>query len=512
MKSSENITQTVKSILMLFLTVILISATIGCTANQYTETVPSTDEGLSQQYSNLAPMETNQETQPEDGEEQDPETLPLRLNSFDSDVNLLDLFNAFWTARELLHDNFLEQPVDDRTLAAGALNGIVEYLETNNIPISTIELPADAPTAEMTARQANTPKEVIETFSPFWEAWNKLSYLELPDDATPTTMMRFALTGMVAALDDPYTNYRDPELSERWNTQLSGEYEGIGAWVDVETEFLTIISPIQGTPAEEAGLRPGDQIIAVDGIDMTGVDPNVVLKRVVGDAGTKVILTIAREDIEPFDVEIIREKITLPYIESEILEGGIAYLRLVRFYNGADLDLRETMADLFAQNPKALIFDLRGNGGGYLHTVVNITSEFITEENVLIEVFSDGSEKTYPTRSAKGIATEIPLVVLIDEGSASASEIFAGAVKDYQRGILVGQTTFGKGVVQVPVTLPDDHGTLSITIAKWLTPNGTEIHEIGIDPDYFVEYTMDDFDQGLDPQLDKAIELLTTGQ
>jgi carboxyl-terminal processing protease len=430
-----------------------------------------------------------------------------------SNEDLSKVFEAFWNARELLHDNYLVQPIDDQILADGALNGIITFLEENNLSLDEVVTPEKTPTAEEIGKKANTPSEVFDLFLPFWDVWNKLKFLELPEGATETALMRHALTGMVAVLDDPYTNYFDPDLADRWNTDLSGEYEGIGAWVDVDTEYLTIISPIKGTPAEEAGLQPGDQIIAIDGDDMTGVDPNIALKRVLGDAGTKVVLTIMREGKdEPFDVEIIRRKITIPYIESEILDNDIAYLRLIRFYDGGDVDIRKTLEALLAENPKGLIFDLRGNPGGYLHTVVNIASEFLTDANVLIEEFSDGSQKYYPTKSSQGIATEIPLVVLIDQGSASASEIFAGAIKDYSRGLLVGQTSFGKGLVQLPITLPDDQGLISITIAKWLTPNGTTIHKIGIQPDYIVEFTEADSEQGTDPQLNKAIELLLENQ
>ena len=442
------------------------------------------------------------------GEDLPPESKPLDIAE---DLNRT--FETFWTARDLLHDNYLEQPIDDLILANGAIQGLETFLEENNLSTSGLDLPKDAPTAEEISSAAGTPEEIVSTFLPFWEVWNKLAYIELPETTSTTSLMRHALTGMVESLEDPYTNYFDPDLAERWNTDLSGEYEGIGAWVDVDGEYLTIISPIEGTPAEEAGLQPGDQIIAIDGDDMTGVDPNIALKRVVGPAGTKVILTILRETSnEPFDVGIIRRKISIPYIESEMLENNIAYIRLIRFYDGGDLDLRNALENLLKQNPKGLIFDLRGNPGGYLTTVANITSDFISEGDVLIEEFSDNSQKKYPIRNSQGIATDIPLVVLIDQGSASASEIFAGAVKDYKRGILVGQTTFGKGLVQLPITLPDEQGVLSITIARWLTPLGTTIHEIGIQPDYSIEITENDIELGLDPQLEKAIELLTNAQ
>ena len=446
-------------------------------------------------------------------EESDNSTPTPSINSIDFTKDLDRLFEAFWTARELLHENFLEQPIDDQILANGAIEGITLFLEQNNLSLSDVDMPEDPPSPSETAKNAKTPDDIIDTFLPFWETWNKLAYLELPLGTTSTSLMRHALAGMVASLDDPYTNYFDPDLAEQWISDLSGEYEGIGAFVDVDSEYLTIISPIKDTPAEEVGLQPGDQIIAIDGDDMTGVDPNIALTRVLGTAGTKVTLTISREgSSEPFDVEIIRRKISIPYIETDILDNNIAYLRLLRFYDGGDLDLRNALKDLLQQNPKGLIIDLRGNPGGYLHTAVNITSEFISEGNVLVEEFSDKSQKNYPVRNSDGIALEIPLVVLVDQGSASASEIFAGAIKDYHRGIIVGQTTFGKGLVQLPVTLPDEQGLMSITIARWLTPLGTTIHKIGIQPDFVVEITDNDIELGLDPQLDKAIELLSSNK
>lgn len=423
--------------------------------------------------------------------------------------DLGQLFNAFWETRDLLHENFLEQPVDDRVLADGAIAGLEQYLETQDLSLQDVELPDDAPDPAELAAESGAPKEAIDSFVPFWVAWEKLGYLTLPEEATPTHLMRIALTSMVEALEDPYTNYFDPDLTEQWNTDLSGEYQGIGAWVDVDAEFLTIISPIKDTPAEAAGLQPGDQIIAIDGDDMTGVDPNIALKRVLGEAGTTVTLTINREDVaEPFDVEIVRSKINIPYIESEILDGDIAYIKFQRFYEEGDTVVAEALQNLLAENPKGLIFDLRGNPGGYLHIAVNITSEFIDDGIVLIEEFSDGSTKEYPIRSSRGLATDIPLVVLVDGGSASASEIFAGAIQDYGRGTILGQTTFGKGLVQLPITLPDDQGLVSITVARWLTPNGTTIHGTGIIPDVSVEITEDDILNGLDPQLDAAINII----
>jgi carboxyl-terminal processing protease len=425
------------------------------------------------------------------------------------DPELSGLFETVWTVRSLLQDNYLYQPVDDELLAVGAANGIELYLEPYDIFLADISLPEDAPQPEETASKANTPEDAFDAFLPFWAEWNKLGYISLPDGVDRLSLMRQAVYGMVDILDEPYTNYYDPERSKEWETDITGEYEGIGAFVDVEAEYLTIISPIKNSPAEEAGLQVGDQIIAIDGNDMTGVDPNVALTQVLGPAGSNVVLTILREGQDsPFDVEIVRANIVIPYIESEILDGDIAYLQLLRFYDEADLDVRDELENLLSQNPKGLILDLRGNPGGYLHTVVNITSEFLSDGIVLYEEFNDGAQREFPTLSSRGIATDIPLVVLIDGGSASASEIFAGAIKDYERGTLVGETTFGKGLVQIPITLPNDNGMVSITTARWLTPNQETIHDVGVEPDIVVEYTQEDFDADIDPQLDKAIEIL----
>ena len=438
-----------------------------------------------------------------------PTSTPWNTELPAPDPDLAGLFETFWTVRDLLHQNYLYQPIDDNLLANGAVNGLELYLESLEINLQDVTLPDDAPSVEDTASRANTPEEAFEAFLPFWESWNKLNYLSLPEETSQMTLLHQAIFGMVDALDEPYTNYYDPELSKQWEQDITGEYEGIGAFVDVQAEYLTILSPIKGTPAEEADLQAGDEIIAIDGNDMTGVDPNVALSQVLGPAGSTVILTIAREGVdEPFDVEITRRKITIPYIEYEMLDNGIAYLQLLRFYDGADLDIRDALNELLDENPTGLIFDLRGNPGGYLHTVVNITSEFVQDGVVLYEVFNDGSQTEYNTLRSKGIATDIPLVVLIDGGSASASEIFAGAIKDYERGTLVGDTTFGKGLVQLPITLPNDNGMVSITIANWLTPNQDTIQDVGVAPDIFVEYTQEDADADLDPQLDKAIEIL----
>jgi carboxyl-terminal processing protease len=263
-----------------------------------------------------------------------------------------------------------------------------------------------------------------------------------------------------------------------------------------------------GSPAEKTGLKPGDQIIAVDGEDMTGIDGELVRKKVIGPAGTTVKLTIAREGQEPFDVDIERANITVPSLETRMLDNNIAYVHLFVFGDTTAKDLKEALKELMIQNPQGLILDLRYNGGGYLETAIEVASQFIDDGTIMYEEFGDGNRKSYDARTG-GVALDVPIVVLINEGSASASEIVAGAIQDRQRGSLVGVQSYGKGSVQIPTQLKDNEGAVRITTARWLTPNGRTIHQKGLEPDYIVPVTAEDLDANRDPQLDEAIELLT---
>ena len=278
--------------------------------------------------------------------------------------------------------------------------------------------------------------------------------------------------------------------------------------MDSEAEYLTIIATMPGSPAEAAGLKSGDWVVAVDGEDVTSMDPSLVIRRVLGPAGTSVRLSIRREGLpSPFEVEIIRQKIDLPSVESEMLEDNIAYVRLLTF--GADTagDLKRALKELLREDPVGLILDLRGNGGGFLNSAVDVASEFIPEGVILIERLGDGEEKIYQARS-RGSATEIELVVLINGGTASASEIVAGAIQDHARGTVVGETSFGKGSVQNWVELADNEGAIRVTIARWYTPDDRLIHGIGLSPDVEVLIPESGLDEGEDPQLDQAIEIL----
>jgi carboxyl-terminal processing protease len=367
-----------------------------------------------------------------------------------------------------------------------------------------------APSTTSPEQENATPDELQTLFAPFWETWTLIheNYVDQPVD--DVALMRGAINGMMQALGDEHSSYMDPNSFEQANASLEGEYEGIGAYVDTTTEYLTITSPMPGSPAERAGLLPGDEVVGIDGEDMTGIDAEVARTKVIGPEGSTVHLTIRREGEDAFlEFDVTREKIVLKSSTGEMLENDIAYVQVTTFGTKTTPELLETLKDLMAQNPKGIILDLRNNGGGFLSTSVEVTSQFAGEGVVLYEQYGDGTRTTYDVIPG-GMATntDIPMLVLINEGSASASEIVAGALQDLGRAKLVGTVSYGKGSVQNWIPLSGENGAVRITIAKWLTPNENTIHQIGLTPDYPVEMTVEDRQAGLDPQLDKAVEVL----
>jgi len=300
----------------------------------------------------------------------------------------------------------------------------------------------------------------------------------------------------------------EPIEYETQSSSLQGEYEGIGAYVDLDGDYLTIVSPISGSPADLAGIHPGDKVIAIDGEDMTGVAPEQARLKVLGPEGSQVTLTVEREDEpEPLEFVITRARINIKSAEGEMLENEIAYIDINTFGDKTSAELQSTLDTLLQENPKGIIIDLRNNPGGYLHTSVEVTSEFLEEGAILFEEYGDGKRDVY-NASGDGQATDLPIVVLVNEGSASASEIVAGALQDYGRAKLVGVQSYGKGSVQNWVPLSNEQGAARVTIAKWLTPKERAIDGVGLTPDFIVEMTPEQFEAELDPQLDKAIEVL----
>ncbi len=392
--------------------------------------------------------------------------------------------------------------------AAGFFAGRVSAANTAS---SFLIMPGQTPQTLESQSQIGSSQDIEQLFSPFWQAW-KLVHQEYVDQpVNDTLLMRGAIKGMIDALGDEHSSYIDPDLQKEFNAQLSGEeYEGIGAYVDTTREYLTIIAPMMDSPAEKAGLKAGDMIIAIDGQDMTGINGELARQKVLGPAGSQVRLTVKRAGVDkPFDVMVTRASIKSSNVIGRMEKNNIAYIRLLAFGDEKTTqDFHNMLQKLLDQKPKGIILDLRNNGGGLLNSAIDISSEFIKEGVIVYEQYGDGHKDTYKA-TGKGIATDIPLIVLVNEGSASASEIVAGAIQDLGRGKLVGVTTYGKGSVQIWTDLVDNQGAVRITVARWLTPNGKTIHKIGLTPDIAVTISDADISANRDPQLEKAIELLS---
>lgn len=357
-------------------------------------------------------------------------------------------------------------------------------------------------------QQSATPTDQQALFKPFWEAWNIIhdQYVDQPVD--DVKLMEGAINGMMESLGDKHSTYMDPKTYKIANSSLAGSYEGIGAYVDKDADYLTIISPIPDSPAEKAGLQPGDKIIKIDGEDMTGIDTEIAHQKVLGPAGSTVVLTVARKDVvDPLEFSIVRDKIVIKSATGKMLENNIAYVQINTFGENTTTELVNTLTELMAQNPQGLVLDLRNNGGGYLQTAVEVVSQFVPKGVVLYEKYGDGKQNQFDVLPG-GLATNIPMVVLINEGSASASEITAGALQDYGRAKLVGVVSYGKGSVQNWVPLSNEQGAVRVTIAKWYTPNDRTIEGKGLTPEVYVTMTLEDFKAERDPQLDAAVATL----
>jgi len=404
-------------------------------------------------------------------------------------------------------------------LLAGAFSGglIVGWVLPGNPWTTTTQVSEKPVTGETPVQEGEataTPANTETLFSPFWEAWDLVHNYYIDQPVDDKKLMQGAIRGMMEGLGDEHSSYMTPEEYQTASEDLAGkEYSGIGAWVDTTQDYVTIMSTMPGSPAEAADLRTGDQVIAIDGKDQTGIPGDVALKSILGEEGTVVKLTIYRKATdETFDVVITRAKITVPSASAKMLDNGIAYVVVYQFGDKTTAELRDGLKSVMAEKPVGMILDLRGNTGGYLNTAVEVVSEFIKVNQVaIIEEYGDGTRQELKT-NAGGLATDIPLVVLVNGGTASAAEITAGAIQDYGRGKIVGTITYGKGTVQNWIPLQNDQGAIRVTIARWLTPKGNQINKVGIQPDYVVELTEDDVANNRDPQLDKAVELLLQGQ
>ena len=344
-------------------------------------------------------------------------------------------------------------------------------------------------------------------FSLFWDAWKMIEDKYTIEQLDYQKMVHGAISGMVDSLDDPYTVFLTPEENKMFSQDMSGKFGGIGAEIGFRDGFLTVIAPLKNSPAEKAGLLTGDIILKVDEEEIIGVNIDKAVYLIRGEKGTEVMLTISREgDDELREIEITRDIIVVETVEWEMMENNIAYIDISQFNEDTAVELDNYINDILVKNPSGIILDLRNNSGGYLTVANKITSRFIDSGDVIvIESYKD-EEKIHRSKGGQRFSG-IPIVVLINEGSASASEILAGALKDNDKAKLVGEKTFGKGLVQIMEDLKDG-SAIKISVSRWLTPNRVDINENGIEPDFEVELTIDDYLNDRDPQLERAMEIL----
>ncbi len=345
-----------------------------------------------------------------------------------------------------------------------------------------------------------------DDLSLFWDVWNdvKGDYVHQPVDEKQ--LMYGAVSGIVQGLNDPYSVFFTPDQSKEFMDEINGEFEGIGAEVAIKNNQLVVVSPITGSPAMAAGVQPGDAILRIDDVDTAGMDLNTAVGKIRGKKDTVVTLQLQRNGETPFDVKITRDRIHIDSVTSKNIEKDgkrIAHITISQF-NGETADLfSKAVTEVKVNKPDGIILDLRNNPGGYLDAAVEVIGQFVENGTpVVYEQKSDGQDIPYKTKGAPTI-DGVPTVVLMNAGSASASEIVAGALRDYKKATLLGTTSFGKGTVQ-DVRSYADGSTLKLTIAQWLTPNKTAINKTGVVPDFYSTNTKEDVAADKDPQLDAA--------
>ncbi|MCX7852212.1 MAG: S41 family peptidase [Caldilineales bacterium] len=405
-------------------------------------------------------------------------------------------FDIFWEALDLLSKNYDGPVPQGEAITQAAIAGL-EHAARN--------CRDDDPTTPPPHLVApETPRTAPADFDAFWEA--AVAIYERCGTAVPAPdeLAYAAFAGIVEALGDDYTALLPPERAEQFRIELDSSFEGIGASVnDAEEGGVMIVRPFPGSPAERAGLRSGDVIIAVDGQDITDLTLDEAVRLIRGPAGSRVRLTVRRQGLdEPFEVTIIRERINIPVLESETLEGNLFHVTLFDFSERGGQQLREALEEAVANDAKGIIFDLRNNPGGRLDIAIDVASLFIPEGVIAKEVGKRNFE--HRARGDAVVPPDMPVVVLVNGGTASASEIVAGALQDYDRGVLIGETTFGKGSVQSLYDLSDG-SLLRVTTSRWFTPKGRQIQGEGLEPDIAVT---DDPNAEADEQLQAAIDYL----
>ncbi len=354
-------------------------------------------------------------------------------------------------------------------------------------------------------RTQNNSKEV--DFQQFWQVWDKVKSKYAKQPVKDSDLFYGAMQGMVAGLGDPYTVYFPPKEAEEFNKSLDGEFSGIGAEIGIKNNQLLIISPLPGTPAEKAGLLPGDKIYAIDKLVSVSMDSNTAVEKIRGTAGTNVTLTIMRAGFtKPKDFVITRAKINVPSVMFTVKNKNIAYIRIMQFNQDTVPQFDAAIKQIQARKLTKLVIDLRNDPGGYLDSAISVASEWIPEGKIVSEKFSSGDSNDHYTVGEHRLQN-IKTIVLVNSGSASASEILAGALQDFKKATIVGETSFGKGSVQ-DYEMLGDGSAIKITVAEWYTPNGKNINQEGIKPDVAVKEDWSKEKVGEDAMLQKAYLLL----
>ena len=346
-------------------------------------------------------------------------------------------------------------------------------------------------------------------FALFWKVWDLVKEKHVDRNNLDAQKMVYgAINGMLQSTKDPYSNFFNPEESKMFSQDIAGSFDGIGAELGVKDEILTVVAPLDGSPAKEAGLRSGDKILKINGKSSLDLTIEEAVEMIRGKRGTEVVLNILHDgDNEAIDIAITRRKIVVDSVKLEFKEDNIAYLKIIKFSEDVDTQFDVALNKIITTKSKGIILDLRDNPGGLLNKSIDIASRMMPKDKIVVSEEDSSGKKNDLYTSGGDKLSSIPMVVLINEGSASASEILAGALKDNQGLTFVGEKTFGKGCVQQLIDLPGG-SSVKITVAKWLTPKGEYIMDKGIAPDVEVKMTADDYKNKLDPQFNKALELI----
>jgi carboxyl-terminal processing protease len=363
---------------------------------------------------------------------------------------------------------------------------------------------------ELISNKYSEKSEKID-FNLFWDTWDLVEKKFVHQPLDYQKMLYGAIAGMVASLGDPYTAFMNPEMTRKFKEEIEGSFEGIGAEIGIKNDRLTIIAPLASSPAERAGLRAHDWILKIDGKETSTMSLVEAVSLIRGQKGTEVTLTIKRGDEEAKDYKIVREKIDVKSVKWEKISTSsglpVAHIKLSYFGEKTADELKSAASEILSSDVKGIILDLRNNAGGYLESSIDVTSLFLEKDKLTVtQVASSGEKKEYKTRGGDTLSS-FPLVILINNGSASAPEIVAGALRDNRSIPLIGEKTFGKGSVQELEYLRDG-SSIRISIAKWLTPKGQDINGEGIAPDAEIKLTDEDYNQDRDHQLQKALEVL----